>query len=311
MKLILAGTPDYAIPAFQALLTAQQTVCAVYTQPDRPAGRGQKLQASPVKQWALGHQLPVYQPTTLKTPETQQQLAAFQADLMVVVAYGLILPLAVLALPRLGCINLHASLLPRWRGAAPIQWALLSGDSETGVSLMQMDAGLDTGAVLAQIRCPITPEDTAGSLHDRLAMAGATLLVNQLAALESQSLTPQPQEATQANYAHKITPDHARINWNRPALELERLIRAFNPWPVAHTDWNGKRLRIGSAQALPDAPTTGPAGHVSITPTRPPQLEVTTGQGRLRLLEVQLAGGKPMSAQAFVNAHPLPLQPLG
>lgn len=310
MKLILAGTPDYALPTFEALRTSGHSICAVYTQPDRRAGRGQTLHASPVKQWALKHHLPVYQPLTLKIEAEQQTLATFAADLMVVVAYGLLLPPAVLSAPRLGCVNLHASLLPRWRGAAPIQWALLAGDTVTGVSLMQMEAGLDTGPVLAYIAYTIAPQETAASLHDRLAQASASLLLEHLPTLATQRLTPIPQDHHRASYAHKINKAQARLNWQQPAIELARQVRAFNPRPVAYTDWAGQLLRVWQAEALPeeiDPPSIQP-GTVHWTPHR--QLEITTGQGRLRLLEIQPANGKRMPAAAFALAHPLPPTPL-
>ena len=230
MRIVFAGTPEFAAQHLQALLDAGRQVIAVYTQPDRPAGRGQKLMPSPVKQLALQHSIPVYQPQTLRDPAAQTELAALRADLMVVVAYGLILPQAVLDLPRLGCINSHASLLPRWRGAAPIQRAIEAGDAESGVTVMQMEAGLDTGPMLLKVSTPIDAEDTGGSLHDRLAALGSDAVVTAVAALEAGTLSGEVQDDSLATYAHKLNKDEARIDWSRPAAELERPRRSRSGW---------------------------------------------------------------------------------
>ena len=251
LKIVFAGTPDFSVPALDALLTSGHDVIAVYTQPDRPAGRGRKLTASPVKARALEHGIPVHQPLSLKRPEEQERLAALAPDVMVVVAYGLLLPPAVLAIPRLGCVNIHASLLPRWRGAAPIQRAILAGDAETGVTLMQMEKGLDTGPMLATVRCPIGPDDTAETLHDRLAALGAGALVPTLERLDRGEITAEPQDDTQACYAAKLDKAEAVLDWRRPAVELERQVRAFNPWPVAQTGFQERVLRVCRLAASP------------------------------------------------------------
>ncbi len=302
MKIVFAGTPAFSVPALQALLDSDHQVVAVYTQPDRPAGRGRKTTASPVKQCALEAGIPVMQPVSLKDTGSQQQLSAWQADLMVVVAYGLILPEAVLAAPRLGCINIHASLLPRWRGAAPIQRAIIAGDTETGVCLMQMEAGLDTGPVLACRRTPIYPDDTGSRLHDRLAAMGGALLGAELAAIESGQCPPVPQDDALASYAHKLEKAEALLDWATDAGSLARKVRAFNAWPVAETRFNGKQLRVWEAQPG-DEETTAPPG--TVLSAGSDGIAVACGQGVLRLLRVQLPGGRPVSAADFVNAHQL------
>ena len=300
MKIVFAGTPEFSVPALQALLDSPHRVVAVYTQPDRPAGRGRRLTASPVKALAVTAGLPVMQPLTLKDAAEQQRLAEWQADLMVVVAYGLMLPQAVLDLPRLGCVNVHASLLPRWRGAAPIQRAILAGDTETGVCLMQMEAGLDTGPVLACRQTPIAVDDTGSRLHDRLAALGGELLAAELDALAAGSLQPRAQDDAHASYAHKLDKAEARLDWSRDAIVLARQVRAFNAWPVAETLLDGRQLRIWEAQAE-DSDGGAPPGTV-ITADRD-GIRVACGTGVLRLVTLQLPGGRPMAADDFVNAH--------
>lgn len=308
-RLIFAGTPEFAVPALHALLSSDYTVVAVYTQPDRPAGRGRQLRPSPVKTQALAAGIPVYQPTHLRDPRVQAELAALTPDLVIVAAYGLILPSAVLAIPRLGCVNIHASLLPRWRGAAPIQRAILAGDVETGISIMQMEAGLDTGPVYQRVMCPITPSMTGGELHDQLAILGATCLQTLLPSLLCGQVQATPQQHHQATYAAKLEKAEAELDWTQPALALERKVLAFNPYPVAQTHiHNGQTLRIWCARATPQ-PCGAPPG--SVLSESAEGIGVATGEGILYLTELQLPGGRPLSAPAFLAARHLAGQRLG
>ncbi|MGZ8215919.1 methionyl-tRNA formyltransferase [Methylomagnum sp.] len=307
MKIVFAGTPEFAVPPLEALLAGPHHVCGVYTQPDRPAGRGRKLTPSPVKQLAERHGIPVFQPVGLKDPAEQAQLRALEPDLMVVVAYGLILPKAVLEIPRLGCVNIHASLLPRWRGAAPIQRAVLAGDATTGVTLMFVEPRLDAGPMLLKETCPIGPLETAGELHDRLSRLGATALAEILPAIEADTAQPEIQDESLVTYAAKLDKDEAPLDWSKPAIDLERQVRAFNPWPVAETEYRGQKLRVWLAQALDDATTAEPGTVLA----RDKTLDVATGRGVLRLLEVQLPGAKRVAAQDFLNAHPVQSERLG
>jgi len=291
LRLVFAGTPEFAAEHLQALLAAGLQPVAVYTQPDRPAGRGQKPTPSPVKRLALQHGIPVLQPATLRDPAAQAELAALEPELMLVVAYGLILPQAVLDIPRLGCVNSHASLLPRWRGAAPIQRAIEAGDAESGVTVMRMEAGLDTGPMLLKVSTPIHADDTGGSLHDRLAGLGAAALVEAVGRLAADDLPGEVQDDALASYARKLNKDEARLDWSLPASELERQIRAFNPWPVCHSSLSGTPLKVFDA-AVAEGEKGAPG---TILAAGREGLTVACGEGALRLTRVQLPGGKPLA----------------
>ena len=312
MRVVFAGTPDFAATVLAALLETKHELACVYTQPDRPAGRGRKLKASPVKILAERSGIPVRQPASLRPPEVRQTLAALEPEVMVVAAYGLLLPAEILTTPTNGCINVHASLLPRWRGAAPIQRAILAGDRETGVSIMQMDEGLDTGNVLRTIRCEVSRDDTAGSLHDRLARLGAETLLETLESVSEGRLRPVPQEEALATYAPRIEKQEARLDWRLDAEFLERQVRAFNPWPVTFTELpdaagsTGTRLRVWRARVgLDEAASTTPG---SVVFTRADGIGVATGRGVLVLDEVQVPGSRVMSVADFLNARPLKQQ---
>ena len=300
MHIIFAGTPEFARVALTALHAAGHTVAAVLTQPDRPAGRGMKLKASPVKQEALRLGLPVLQPASLKTPEAQDALSALNADLMVVAAYGLILPQTVLDIPRHGCLNIHASLLPRWRGAAPIQRAILAGDAQTGITIMQMDAGLDTGAMLQRNAIPIAPDDTGASLHDKLATLGGQTIIAVLDQMSKGALAPIPQPDEGACYATKISKAEATLDFNRPATELARAVRAYNPAPGATTQLHGTLLKIWSAHVTDHCGVPG-----KVIAAGAHGIVVACGEGALCITEVQPAGGKRQSVSQFLAGHPL------
>jgi methionyl-tRNA formyltransferase len=307
LNIIFAGTPEFAVPALQALIDAGHHISMVLTQPDRPAGRGMKLTASPVKQLALSHAIRVYQPETLKSAEVQAEIAAVQADVMIVAAYGLIIPTPVLAMPRLGCYNIHASLLPRWRGAAPIQRAMLAGDSETGVTIMHVVPALDAGDMVSKVIVPITEQDTAQSLHDALSQAGARLMVEAMANLESQSsLSASVQDESLVTYAAKLQKSEASIDWQLTATTLSRQIRAFNPFPVAHALWQGEVCRIWMASRVEPSLQQSKSPHqpgeiVSIEP----DLIVACGEGWLKLDTLQLPGGKRLAAREFIAGRNL------
>jgi methionyl-tRNA formyltransferase len=312
LRIVFAGTPEFSVPALEALHAAGHGIVAVYSQPDRPAGRGRTLGTGPVKRRALELGLRVEQPVTLRSAEATAVLASFAADLMVVVAYGLVLPQAVLDLPRLGCLNIHASLLPRWRGAAPIQRAILAGDACTGITIMMMEAGLDTGPMLLVRETGIDPDETAGSLHDRLAALGAEAVVETVAGWSDGRIAPVAQPVEGVTYATKIRKEEALIDWSRPAVEIARQVRAFNPWPVAETRWLGRQLRVWEAVPLA---ATGPgrgsdSGDAQSAPGRVIEaghgrLVVATGEGFLDLRRLQLAGRNAMPAAEFLNANPL------
>lgn len=305
LSIIFAGTPEFAAEHLKALLGSRHQVIAVYSQPDRPAGRGKKLTASPVKAVALAHEIPVHQPLNFKAPEAVAELAALKADLMVVVAYGLILPKVVLDAPRLGCINVHASILPRWRGAAPIQRAIEAGDSDTGVTIMQMDVGLDTGDMLIKAFCPILADDTGGSLHDKLISIGAPALIEALDLIQARNIQPEKQDDSLSNYAPKLSKEEAALNWELSAAELERKVRAFNPFPIAHTKPAGtgddQRIRVWAAKAS-DKPANKTPG--SITQINEQGLWIACKQGQLILEQLQLPGKKAMTVSEILRGHP-------
>lgn len=298
LRVIFAGTPDFAAQHLQALLDSPHQVVAVYSQPDRPAGRGRKLTASPVKALALEHAIEVQQPLSLKDAEAQQVLASYNADIMVVVAYGLLLPQVILDTPPLGCINVHGSLLPRWRGAAPIQRAILAGDAMSGVTVMQMEAGLDTGPMLLKAQISIAPIDTSASLYEKLAVLGCNSLVEALDGLQSAGLTAQVQDNAAANYAAKLTKAEGAIDWHQSAQQISLQVRGLNPWPVAYSDWQDSRLRIWMAHAI-DTSSNQPAGTlVALDKTG---LEVACGTGHLKITQLQWPGGKALIQSELMN----------
>jgi methionyl-tRNA formyltransferase len=309
LRLGFAGTPEFAVPALDALADSQR-ICAVFTQPDRPAGRGQPLHSSPVKNRALERGLTVHQPASFKSPEALEILRGLDIDALVVVAYGLILPPAALGVPRFGCINIHASLLPRWRGAAPIQRALLAGDAETGVTIMRMAAGLDTGPMLAMRSIDIGARDTAKTLHDRLAALGAELISETLEALCAGGVTEVAQPSLGITYAEKIDKAEALIDWQQDAMHISRRVRAFNPWPVAETRFNGAQLRIWDAEMRdpsipqPQAPRLDTVPGTVLAATQE-GIDVACRRGVLRILRLQLAGRKPLFAQEFIQGQRL------
>jgi methionyl-tRNA formyltransferase len=305
LNIVFAGTPIFALPCLDALATSTHELRAIYTQPDRPAGRGHKLQPSAVKQWALTHQVPVHQPLNFKTPESIRELSLLEPDLLIVIAYGLILPRAVLDIPRFGCINVHASLLPRWRGASPIQQAILHGDVETGITIMQMDSGLDTGAMLARVSCPIEPHATAGHLHDQLSMLASTPLLNTPDAICSGTLVATAQTDELATYAPKINKEDAAIDWQLPAIVIDRQIRAYNPWPIAYTRMHQDTLRIHQARVILEHSAQVPGTLLAITKHG---LQIATGEGILLIERLQYAGGKVISVADYLNARPNQLQ---
>lgn len=306
LRLAFAGTPMFAVPSLQALMASKHEVVTVFTQPDRPAGRGRKLTACPVKQCALGYDLPVQQPQHFRQPELQAELEAMELDALIVVAYGHLIPAAILATPRLGCINVHASLLPRWRGAAPINAAILAGDHETGITIMQMAAGLDTGPMLNQASIPIDAHDTCARLHDKLAELGAQTLVQTLPLLAAGNIQAQPQDDSLATYAHKIEKQHARINWSQSAVEIDRHIRAYNPWPVCFTQLDNQTLRIWQAELSSVVADALPGDIVSADKHG---IVVSTGEGCLRITRLQMPNKPAHDCADIMNAYADLFQP--
>lgn len=299
LNLVFAGTPEFGLPCLEALYASQHHLQAIYTQPDRPAGRGRKLQTSAVKEWALNHGLPVYQPLNFRNAESISELAHLKPDVLIVIAYGLILPKAVLDIPRLGCINVHASLLPRWRGASPIQHAILYGDTESGVTLMQMDEGLDTGAMLKKVSCPLSIEETASSLHDKLSQISPQALLDVLEDLAQGRINPQVQNQDLATYASKINKEDAHINWHHSAEAIDCKIRAFNPWPVAFMLWNGEAVRIHKATCLEESSIMSPGTVISLDKKG---MIVATQDKQLRIEKIQFPGGKIISIADWLNS---------
>lgn len=297
MRIVFMGTPDFAVPSLQALIDAGHDVCAVYTQPDKPQGRKQILTAPPVKTLALEHDIPVFQPNTLKNEDEQARLRELAPEVIIVVAYGKLLPKAVLDIPPHGCINVHGSLLPRWRGAAPIQWAVIAGDEMAGVTTMQMAEGLDTGDMLLTYETKVGEKETAGELFDRLAQSGAELLTQTLVKLDE--ITPRPQDDAQSCYAHMLDKQMAVIDWSRSAHEIDCLIRGLNPWPIALTTLSGERLKVFAAEKA--AGNGEPGTVLEADPKK--GLTVACGEGALKLTEIQLVGGKRMKATDFLRGH--------
>ena len=308
LRIIFAGTPEFAVPALEALLQNEHELVAVYTQPDRPAGRGRKLQASPVKRLALRHEVPILQPNDFRDESDIERLRGFGADLMVVAAYGLLLPAAVLEAPRLGCVNIHASLLPRWRGASPIQQAILAGDEKSGITLMKMDRGLDTGDMIATRSVDIDPAWSAGDLHDALAPLGAQLLLDSLDDIESALAAASPQDETLACYAPRLSKSQAQVDWSKTRDELVREVRAFNPWPVSYTYLDGENLRLWAARA---AKAGGPGETGEVVKHDTDGLFVRCGDGLLQITELQFAGRGRVDAAQALNARDLSGMRLG
>ncbi|EPA1954260.1 methionyl-tRNA formyltransferase [Vibrio sp. 1288] len=300
LRIVFAGTPDFAARHLAALLSSEHEVIAVYTQPDRPAGRGKKLTASPVKTIALEHDIPVYQPENFKSDEAKQELADLNADIMVVVAYGLLLPQVVLDTPKLGCINVHGSILPRWRGAAPIQRSIWAGDAETGVTIMQMDIGLDTGDMLKIATLPIEASDTSASMYEKLAGLGPDALIDCLADIATGKAEPVKQDDELANYAKKLSKEEARINWNDDAAHIERCVRAFNPWPMSHFEAAEHSIKVWQSRVAEQS-SGKPAG--TIVQADKTGIYVATGNGTLVLEQLQVPGKKAMSVQDILNSR--------
>lgn len=302
MKVIFMGTPDFSVGTLEALVEAGHEVVLAVTQPDKPKGRGKEMQFTPVKEAALRHDIPVFQPKKVRDPECMEELRKYHADIMVVIAFGQILPQEILDMTPYGCVNVHASLLPKYRGAAPIQWSIIDGEEVTGVTTMQMDAGLDTGDMLLKTEIKIEADETGGSLHDKLAEAGATLCVETLKALEEKTVTPEKQGETPTAYAKMLDKKLGNIDWTMDAVSIERLIRGLNPWPSAYTMWNGKVMKIWRGEVLEASGEQIPGTIVAVSKD---SFTVQTGKGQLRILELQLQGKKRMDAAAFLRGYKL------
>ena len=300
MKIVFAGTPDFAVPPLKALIDAGHDIVGVYTQPDRPQGRGRKIVPTPVKAVAESAGIPVFQPVSFKEPGSIDQLRSLKPELMVVVAYGLILPTEVIQIPPKGCVNIHASILPRWRGAAPIQRSILEGDTETGVTIMYIEPRLDAGPMILKAKTPIAATESAGDLHDRLSDLGATTLIAALPKIESGQTDATIQDESQVTYAAKISKEEALLDFTQPSDALARKVRAFNPWPVAETRYRGEPLRIWQAEPVQEPPTEAPGTLWS----RESELLITTADGHLRILELQLPGGRKITSRDFLNSRP-------
>ena len=300
MRVIFMGTPDFSVGTLEALVQAGHEVVLAVTQPDKPKGRGGKMQYTPVKEKALEYDIPVFQPVKVREKSCVEKLDSYKADVMVVVAFGQILPREILELTPYGCINVHASLLPKYRGAAPIQWSIIDGETVTGVTTMQMDEGLDTGDMLLKTEVPLEPDETGGSLHDKLSAAGAKLCVETLKALEEKTVTPEKQGETPTRYARQLSRETGRIDWTKDAASIERLVRGLNPWPSAYTSWEGKTMKIWSAEVV-DRECKAPCGTVAeVTKT---DFSVQTGKGLLKVTELQIPGKKRMAADAFLRGY--------
>lgn len=313
MRIVFMGTPDFSVPALKALVQAGHEVVAVVTQPDKPKGRGKEVQMTPVKIQAVEYNIPVYQPVKVREESFIQLLKELAPDVMVVIAFGQILPKALLDIPPRGCINIHASLLPKYRGAAPIQWCIIDGEKETGITTMMMDPGLDTGDMLEKVIIPIDDKETGGSLHDKLSAAGGALILSTLKKLEEGALTPIPQTEEGSCYAKMLTKSLGDIDWNQSAVFIERLIRGLNPWPSAYTKWSGKTLKLWSAEALPTEEAAGlssQAGKAAsagqVVHTDKHTLIIKTGQGFLSIRELQMEGKKRMNTETFLRGYPIP-----
>lgn len=301
MRIVFMGTPDFSVPTLEALVASEHEVVGVVTQPDKPKGRGKEIHMSPVKECALQHNIPVYQPVRARDEAFVDEMRALNPDVMVVIAFGQILPKSLLELPKYGCVNIHASLLPKYRGAAPIQWAVINGDEETGITTMMMDVEMDTGDMLEKTVVKLDPEETGGSLFDRLSLLGGDLILSTLSKLEKGEITPVPQDHEKATYVKKISKSMGDIDWTMDAVSIERLVRGLNPWPSAFTRWNGKMLKIWEAKILPDPDVKLPCG--SVISASDEGLKIQTGAGVLCVTSLQLEGKKRMDTAAFLRGY--------